>query len=72
MYFLAVIDTKWFWNIHEEKYFAPLRILNLFMQSFVNHFVDFTLTFCDNSFNLFSTSTCFVLFEVAFLFKSFS
>ena len=28
MYFLAGINTKWFWNIRAEKYFAPLRILN--------------------------------------------
>ena len=57
MYFLAGIDTKYFWNIPEEKYIAPLRILNLFMKSFVNPFVDITLIFFDSSFNSF-------LFEV--------
>ena len=41
-------------------------MLNLFMKSFVNPFVDIALSFSGSSFNLFSTSTCFVLFEVAF------
>ena len=57
MYFLADINTKQFGNIPEEKYFAPLRILNLFIKYFVNPFVDIALTFSDNSFNSF-------LFEV--------
>ena len=45
MYFLVGINTKWFWNISEEKYFASLRILNIFIKSFVNSFVDIALTF---------------------------
>ena len=54
----------------EEKYFARLRILNLFVKFFVYPFVDIALTFSDSSFNSFSTSTCFILFEVTFLSKS--
>ena len=38
----------------------PLRILNLFIKSFVNPFVDIALTFFDSSFNSF-------LFDVTFL-----
>ena len=59
MYFLVGINTKQFWNIPEEKCFAPLRILNLFIRCFVNPFVDIALTFFDNSFNSF-------LFDVTF------
>ena len=55
--------------MHEEKYFAPLRILYLFIKSFVNRFVDISLTFSDSSFNSFSTNTCFDLFEVTFIFR---
>ena len=64
MYFLAGINTKQFWNIPEEKFFALLRILNLFIKSFVNPFVDVALTLFDISFNSF-------LFEVTFSFKFF-
>ena len=42
-----------------NKSFASLRILILFIKSFVIAFVDIALTFFDNSFNLF-------LFEVTF------
>ena len=42
MYFLAGIKTK---------YFAPLRILNLFIKFFVSPFVNIALTFFDISFN---------------------
>ena len=59
MYFFAGVNTKKFLNILEEKYFAPLRILNLFIKSFVNSLVDVTLTFSDSSFNSF-------LFDVTF------
>ena len=38
----------------------------------VSPFVDITSTFFDSSFNSFSTSTCFVLFEVTLIFKFFS
>ena len=69
---LADIGTKWFCNIPEEKYFAPLRILYPFIKFFVNAFVDFTWTFFDSSSNSFSTSICFVLFVVTFLSKFFS
>ena len=40
MYFLAGINTKYFWNIPEENYFGPLTILNSFIKSSVNCFVD--------------------------------
>ena len=36
IYFLAGINTKYFQNIPEEKYFAPLITLNLFIKSFVD------------------------------------
>ena len=48
MYFIADINTKQFENILEEKYFAPLRILKLFIKSFVNPFVDVAFTFFDS------------------------
>ena len=41
------------WNIPKEKYFSPLRTLNLFIKSFVNPFVDIALTFFDSLFILF-------------------
>ena len=47
-------------------------ILYLFIRSFVNPFVDTSLTFFDSSFNSFSTNTCFLLFEITFLFNFFS
>ena len=50
----------------------PLRILYPFTKSLFSPFVDIALTFYDRSLNLFSTSTCFVLFEVTFLVKFFS
>ena len=64
-YLLAGINTNWFWSIPEEKYFAPLRILNLLIKSFVNRFVDIALIFFDSSFNSF-------IFEITFLFNFFS
>ena len=42
MHFLVGINTKLFWNIPKEKYLAPLRTLNLFIESFINPFVDVT------------------------------
>ena len=66
MYFLAGINTKQIWNIPEEKYFAPLRIL---FKSFVNPFIDIAVTFNDSSFNsflfkCFSLSSNFVFFYI--------
>ena len=54
-YFLTGINTKSFWNIPKEKYFAPLRILDLFIKSLsdVNSFVDIALNFFDSSLNSF-------------------
>ena len=40
MRFLDGINTKLFWNIPKEQYFAQLRILNLFIKLFVNPLVD--------------------------------
>ena len=63
-YSLYETYIKWFCNVPEEKYLLPLRILDLFIKSFVNPFVDIASTFFDSSFNLFSLSTCFALFNV--------
>ena len=43
MYSLAGINTKELCNFPEKKDFAPLRVLNLFIKSFVNPFVDIAL-----------------------------
>ena len=71
IYWLIKILNK-FCNIPEQKYFAPLGILYLFIKSLVIPFVDIASTFFDSLFNSFCTSTCFVLFEVTFLLKLFS
>ena len=49
----------------KKFFFAPFRMLILFIKSFVNPFVDIALTFSSSSFNSF-------LLEVTFLFKFFS
>ena len=72
MHFLAGINAKQFCNITEQKYFALLTLLYLFIKSLVSSFFDIALTFFDSSFNSFSTSMCFVLFQLTFLFKFFS
>ena len=59
MYFLAGLNTKWFQNIREKKYFAPLGILHFFIKSFDNPANNIALTFFDVSFNSF-------LFDVTF------
>ena len=52
-----------------ETYFVQLiRILYLFIEFFVDPFVDISLTFSDTSFTEFSINTCFGLFELTFLF----
>ena len=61
-----------FWNNPEEKYYSPLQVLHFCIKYFINSFVDVAFNFFDSSFNSFSTNTCFVLFEVVFLFKLFS
>ena len=53
MSFLGGLNSKYFWNILEEKYFAPLKILNLLIESFVNPFVNIALTFSQSLFNCF-------------------
>ena len=60
---------KWFCNTPEEKCLATLRILYSFIKSFVHLFVGIPSTYFDSSFNSFSTSTCFVLFELILLLK---
>ena len=50
----------------------PIRILYPFIKSSVSPFLDIASTFFDSPFDSFSTSTCFVLFEVILLFKLFS
>ena len=62
MYSIAGINTKLFWNIPKEKYFAPLRMLNLFIKSFVNPFLDIALTFFGSSFNLFLFDATFLVY----------
>ena len=50
MYCLAGINNKQFLNILEKKkHFASFRLLKLFIKSFVNPFVDITLTFSNSS-----------------------
>ena len=49
------------------KIFQPLRMLYPFIKSFVNPFVNISLTFLDRSSSFFLTSTCPVLFKVTFL-----
>ena len=68
-YFSYEKYVKWLCNVPKEKYLAPLRILYPFIKSFVNLFVDITSTFFDSSFNSYSTSVCFVLFELILLLK---
>ena len=55
-YLLIDINTKYICNPSEKKnYFAPLRILYLFVKSFVNFSVDISLAFSDRSFSFFQT-----------------
>ena len=69
MFFAAGICTKQLWNIPEEKYFVPLIILNLFIESFVNPFVNIALTFFVSSFNSFLFDvTSFTLLSKPILF----
>ena len=51
------------------KYFSPLRILYLFIKSFVSPYVDVSSTFTDTSFNSSWIGECTVLFKVAILFR---
>ena len=50
-------------------FFCTIRILYLFLKSSINPFVDTSLTFSGSSCSLFSTSTCFDLFDLTFLFR---
>ena len=82
MYILAGRNTKRYWNIPKEKYFAPWRILSLFVESFLNGFVDIALTFFDSSFNSFlfdvtsfsllSKSVFFTILPISFLLTKFA
>ena len=70
MYFVASINTEKFWKIPEEKYIAPLRILNLPVKSLVNPLADIALTFFDSSFNSFLFDvTSFSLLSKSVFFK---
>ena len=60
------INTKWFWNIPKEKYFAPLRILNLFIKSFVNPLFDVSF------FSLLSKSVFLTKLGFSFLLAKFA
>ena len=69
---LAIINTKKISNIPEENFFAPLRILNFFIKSFVNRFVDIALTFF-SSFNSFLfQSAFFTKLVISFLLTKFT
>ena len=59
--YLVDMNTKKFWS---PLYFAQLRILNLFIKSAFNPFVDIVLTFFSRSSSLVLTSICLTLFEV--------
>ena len=73
MYFLAGANIKYFWIIPEEKCFAPLRTLNLFIKCFINHFANITLTFYHSSFNSFlSRSTFFIKKVISLLLAGFA
>ena len=69
-----------FWNIPKEKYFSPLRALNLFIKSFVNPFVDITFTFFlfilflfyVTSFSLLSKSVIFTKLAMSLLLAKFA
>ena len=50
------------------KYFVTLRILYPFIKSFLDDFVDISLTSPDRSSRFFSTCKYFALFEVILLF----
>ena len=52
-----------------KKISCPIRILYLFIKSFVNLFVDIASNFFDSSITPFLASTCFVLFEFILLLK---
>ena len=64
---LADVNTKQFGYTPEEKYFAPLKILYLFIKSFVNSLLDISLTFMLYYLFFFATSLCLVSFEVTLL-----
>ena len=55
-----------------RKIFCCIKNNEFIYQIFCYPFVDIALTLSNTSFNSFSTSTCFDLFEVTFLFKFFS
>ena len=75
MYFSAGLNTKYFCNIPENKRFAPLRIIYLFIKSLVNPFLDIVLTFSYSSYELFSFSSKSVFFTklpISFLLAKFA
>ena len=68
---LAGINANQNSNTPKEKYFTVLRMLNLFVESFANLFVDIALTFLDNLFNsfLFNVVSFSLLSKSAFFTK---
>ena len=71
-YLIVGWNTKCFWDLSLEKYFAPSRMLHLFNKYCVNTFVDNSLFSPDRLFSFFSTSTNLVLYVVTFLLIFFS
>ena len=69
MYLLADINIKQFCNIPEEKCFAQLRILYSFIKSFVNPFVNISLTFSDSLYHSFWTKKkMFLRYDISNIF----
>ena len=68
---LAGINANQNSNTPKEKYVTVLRMLNLFVESFANLFVDIALTFLDNLFNslLFNVVSFSLLSKSAFFTK---
>ena len=64
--YLIILKYSW------RAIFCTVNNLISIYQIFGQSFCWYCSTFFDSSFNSFSTSTCFVLFEVTFLFKFFS
>ena len=59
MFFKQVQILNNFEIFLKKKYFASLRILNLFIKSFVNSFVDLALTFLNSVLNSFLFKSLF-------------
>ena len=71
MYSLVGIKPKQFRNIPKQKYFASLKILSLFVKSFLKPLVDIALTFFENLYNshLFDITSFNLLLKSVFFTK---